>query len=333
VKTPGLHPSDLAYGQSRPTVVVADDHRRMLETVSRLLSNEFRLVAAVTDGRQAIEAVSRLDPDVAVLDITMPDLDGFRTAQALKKAGARSKVVFLTLHDADEYVEAALRSGANGYVLKSRMEGDLPSALRHALAGRHFLPSLTSLSTMVGDAGGHTVHFRANDCSCDDGVVELLLATIARGEMACVLATGALRAGIARGLKAAGCDVSAMRAKGSYVEFDAPDALSQIMTNGLPDRGELAKMVDNLERLRLARAPGGRNRVTIFGEMSGLAMREGNFEGGVRIEQLWSELTRALPYFTACSYPIGVLRPERHPDVWAAMCAEHIAVCHAERLQ
>jgi DNA-binding NarL/FixJ family response regulator len=160
VKTPGLHPSDLACGQSRPTVVVADDHRRMLDTVSRLLSDEFELVAAVTDGRQAVDAVSRLDPDVAVLDITMPELDGFRTAQALRKAGARAKVVFLTLHDADEYVEAALRSGANGYVLKSRMEADLPGALRHALAGRYFLPSLTALSTLAGDAGRHTLHCR-----------------------------------------------------------------------------------------------------------------------------------------------------------------------------
>src|SRR4029077_10566909 len=147
----------MARGQSRPTVVVADDHRRMLDAVSNLLSADFRVVAAVTDGRQAIEAVSQFDPDIAVLDITMPELDGFRTAQALKKAGARSKVVFLTLHDADEYVEAALRSGGNGYVLKARMEADLPSALWHALAGRNFLPSLTSLSTMAGDAGGHTV--------------------------------------------------------------------------------------------------------------------------------------------------------------------------------
>jgi DNA-binding NarL/FixJ family response regulator len=314
-------------------VVVADDHRRMLETVSSLLSDEFQLVAAVTDGRQAIEAVSRLDPDVAVLDITMPELDGFQTAQALRKAGARAKVVFLTLHDADEYVEAGLRSGANGYVLKSRMEADLSSALRHALDGRTFLPSLTALSTLAGDAGSHTLHFRANDGSCHDGVVEMLAAAIARGELAVVIASGALREGIARGLEAAGCDLSGVRAQGRYVEFDAMEAISQAERNGLPDRGEVAKMVDHLERRRLARAPGWRNRVTIFGEMSGLLIQGGNFEAAIRMEQLWSELTQTLPYFTACSYPIRVLHPERHPDVWTAVCAEHSAVCHAERLQ
>jgi DNA-binding NarL/FixJ family response regulator len=305
----------------------------MLDAVSNLLSDDFRVVAAVTDGRQAIEAVRRLDPDVAVLDITMPELDGFRTAQALKKAGARSKVVFLTLHDADEYVEAALRSGGNGYVLKSRMEADLLSALGHALAGRNFLPSLTSLSTMAGDAGGHTVHFRAADGSCDDGVVEMLLAAFAHREMAVVIGTDALRADIARGLAAAGCDLSAGRAKGDYVEFDVADAISQLMRNGLPDRDEIVKMVDNLERLRLARAPGGSGRMTILGEISGLLMQAGHLDAAVQMERLWSELTRTLPYFTVCSYPTRVLRAEQHPDVWAAVCAEHSAVCHAERLQ
>jgi DNA-binding NarL/FixJ family response regulator len=319
----------MARGQARPTVVVADDHRRMLDAVLNLLSDDFSVVAAVTDGRQAIEAVRRLDPDVAVLDITMPELDGFRTAQALKKAGARSKVVFLTLHDADEYVEAALRSGGNGYVLKSRMEADLLSALGHALAGRNFLPSLTSLSTMAGDAGGHTVHFRAADGSCDDGVVEMLLAAFAHREMAVVIGTDALRADIARGLAAAGCDLSAGRAKGDYVEFDVADAISQLMRNGLPDRDEIVKMVDNLERLRLARAPGGSGRMTI----SGLLMQAGHLDAAVQMERLWSELTRTLPYFTVCSYPTRVLRAEQHPDVWAAVCAEHSAVCHAERLQ
>jgi CheY-like chemotaxis protein len=305
----------------------------MLDAVSSLLADDFRLVAAVTDGRQAVEAVSRFDPDVAVLDITMPQLDGFRTAQALQKAGARAKVVFLTLHDGDEYVEAALRSGANGYVLKARMDADLRSALRHALAGRNFLPSLTSMLTMTGTVGAHAVHFRANDDSFHDGVVEMLLAAIARGEMAVVLGTEALRTGVSRGLNAAGCDVSAMHAKGNYFEFDAAQAISQVMRNGLPDTGEIAKMVANVERLRLARAPGGRNRVTIFGEMSVLLMQAGQFEAAVRLEQLWSELTRTLPYFTVCSYPTRALRAEQHDDVWAAVCAEHSAVCHAERLQ
>jgi DNA-binding NarL/FixJ family response regulator len=318
---------------SRPTVVVADDHRRMLDAVSNLLSDDFCLVAAVTDGRQAVDAVLRLDPDIAVLDITMPELDGFRTAQALKHAGARAKMVFLTLHDADEYVRAALRSGAQGYVLKARMEADLRCALRHALAGRNFLPSLTSLSTMAGDTGAHTLHLRAGDDSFHDDVVEMLLAAIARDEMAVVLGTAGLRASIASRLNAAGCDVAAMRGQGRYCEFDAAGALSKVMRNGRPDRSQVAKMVDDLERLRLGCGPRGRSRVTLFGEMAGLLLQDGHLEAAVQLEQTWDELTRTLPYLTICSYPARTLHPERYSDVWMAMCAQHSAICHAARLQ
>ena len=329
MNTTGRHSSDFA---SLPTVVVADDHRRMLDAVTRLLADDFRVVAAVTDGRQAVDAVLRLDPDLAVLDITMPELDGFRTAQALKHAGARAKMVFLTLHDADEYVDAALRSGAKGYVLKARMEADLTRALHHALAGRSFLPSLSSLSTMAGDAGAHTLHFRASDDSVHDDVVEVLLAALARGEMTVVIGTAGLRASIANGLNAAGCDVAAMQAKGNYLEFDAAGALSQVIRNGRPDRGALSKMVDDLERLRLAPTPLKRSRLTILGEMSGLLMRDGDLDAAVEVEHTWSDLTRTLPYFTICSYPWRTLRPEQE-QVWAAVCAEHSAVCHAARLQ
>jgi len=333
VKTSGFRPSDPDREQSRPTVVVADDHRRMLDAVSTLLADDFRLVAAVTDGRQAVEAVNRLEPDVVVLDITMPELDGFRTAQALRKAGSRAEIVFLTLHDADDYVEAALRSGAKGYVMKARMEADLPSALRHALSGRRFLPSLTSLSTMAGEAGAHTVHFRSSDSSFHDGVVEMLQARLARDEMTVVIGTNGLRTGIASGLQDAGCDVSGMRAKGNYLEFDGPDAVAQIMRNGLPDRGEVATMVDSLERLRRSHASNGRTHVTIFGEMGGLLLQEGKYEAAVQLEQTWSELTQTLPYLTICSYSTRTLRPEQHADAWTAVCSEHSAVCHAERLQ
>ena len=331
MKTPVRHAFDFAASLSKPTVVVADDHQRMLDAVSHLLTYDFRVVAAVPDGRQAIDAVVRLDPDLALLDITMPELDGFRTAQALKHAGARAKVVFLTLHDADEYVEAALRSGAMGYVLKARMKADLASALHHALEGRSFLPSLTSLSTMAGDAGAHMLHLRASDGSVHDEVIEMLLTAVARDDMTVVLGTAELRTSIAGKLNAAGCDVAALRARGRYVEFDAADALSQVMRNGRLDRREVGKMVQDLERLRLSLTPVGRGRVTILGEMAGLLMRNGNYQAAVELEQTWSELTKALPYFTICSYPVQLLH-SREP-VWAAVCAEHSAICHSARLQ
>src|SRR5262249_62189760 len=116
-------------------------------------------------------------------------------------------------------------------------------------------------------------------------------------------------------------------------EFDAADAVAQVMRNGMPAKDELATVVDGLERLRHSRATNGRNRATIFGEMGGLLLQDGNYEAAVQLEQTWSELTQALPYLTICSYPTRALRPEQHPDTWAAVCSEHSTVCHAQRLQ
>src|ERR1700733_4960368 len=90
--------------EGKPTVLLADDHALVLRSAVALLADEFDVVAAVANGRLALEASLRLDPDVVVLDVTMPDLDGLQTARELKRAGSRAKVVFLTMHRADEYV-------------------------------------------------------------------------------------------------------------------------------------------------------------------------------------------------------------------------------------
>jgi CheY-like chemotaxis protein len=116
---------------------------------STRLARDFEVVAAVSDGRQALHAARRLDPDVAVLDVTMPELDGFQTARQLKQSGSRARIVMMTMHDSDEFVAAAIESGALGYVLKTRMHSDLVSAIDHAIAGRLFVPSLTSLRALA----------------------------------------------------------------------------------------------------------------------------------------------------------------------------------------
>ena len=83
---------------ARPRVLLADDDAGILKAISRTLETEFDVVATVTDGRRALDTVPRLDPDVVVLDISMPGLNGFQTAEELKRFGSRAKIVFLTMH-------------------------------------------------------------------------------------------------------------------------------------------------------------------------------------------------------------------------------------------
>jgi DNA-binding NarL/FixJ family response regulator len=129
---------------NRPRVLVADDHRAMLDSLVRLLSGEFDIVATAGDGLSAVSTAIALEPDLLVLDIAMPGLSGIAAATRLKDSGSTAKVVFVTnLHDR-EFVEESMALGDVGFVVKDRLVADLLPAIRSVLAGRSFVsPSIT----------------------------------------------------------------------------------------------------------------------------------------------------------------------------------------------
>jgi DNA-binding NarL/FixJ family response regulator len=125
--------------ENRPRVLLADDHPSVIEYVSNLLSRDFEVVGVVSDGLLVADAVKQTHPDLIVMDISMPGLDGIRTAQSLRRSKDTPKIVFLTVADDEEYISAAFAAGALGYVLKARLQSDLISALNEALLGRTFV--------------------------------------------------------------------------------------------------------------------------------------------------------------------------------------------------
>ncbi len=128
---------------ARARVLLADDHHDFLAATARLLEPEFDVVETVDNGQALVEGAPRLDPDLLVVDIAMPILNGIEAARQLTASGTRAKIVFLTVHDDEDYVRAAQAAGALGYVIKSRLASDLAPALREALEGRTFVsPSI-----------------------------------------------------------------------------------------------------------------------------------------------------------------------------------------------
>jgi DNA-binding NarL/FixJ family response regulator len=123
----------------RPRVLLADDHADFLAAAAGVLEPEFEIVATVADGPAVLGEASRLHPDLLVLDIGMPVLNGIEAARRLRAAGSQARIVFLTVHDDGDYVRAALAASALGYVVKSRLASDLSLAVREALAGRSFV--------------------------------------------------------------------------------------------------------------------------------------------------------------------------------------------------
>jgi DNA-binding NarL/FixJ family response regulator len=124
-----------------PRVLLADDLPEILDRVTQLLGDNCEIVGCAQNGEEAIEAARTLDPDLIVLDIAMPVLNGIQAASRLRDSGCKAKVIFLTVHEDRDYVEAAFAVGALGYVLKSRVATDLIPAVQEALEGHTFSPS------------------------------------------------------------------------------------------------------------------------------------------------------------------------------------------------
>lgn len=121
---------------NRARVVLADDNDSMLERAASLLETEFEVVAKVHDGQAAVDAIVRLKPDLAVFDISMPVMTGLEAAAAVADIDDPPRVVFLTIHEDDEFVAAARRVGAAGYVLKRDMFSELVPAVIEALTAQ-----------------------------------------------------------------------------------------------------------------------------------------------------------------------------------------------------
>jgi DNA-binding NarL/FixJ family response regulator len=123
-------------------VLLVDDNEAMLARAAAVLSSGCVIVGAMKDGSAALEAAATLRPDVVVLDISMPGMSGFEVASRFREAGSSAALVFLTIHDDEEYVTAARAAGAFGYVVKRRLASDLLHAVREAQARRPFVSAI-----------------------------------------------------------------------------------------------------------------------------------------------------------------------------------------------
>ena len=311
----------------RPRVLLADDHIAFLESVNRLLAAAFDIVALAGDGRQALDLARRLRPDVVVLDVAMPELDGFQALEQLRRDCPETRIIFLTMHGDDEFVSAAVHAGAHGYVLKSRTPLDLIGAIDNALAGRLFVPSLTSLSTVAGSR--HTIQFHTNDSHYLDEISQLVAATLRSGEQVVIVTNEATCTGVAQRLQARQIDLAMLAERGQYVAQDSALALSHVMHEGRPDKDRVAKMIHALDLFRLAIPNGQPGRLTVVGDMSASLCRNGDFEAALALERIWDDLTRALPFFTVCTYPIDCFENAEAVNLLSNVCAAHSAVTSA----
>ena len=129
---------------TRPRVLLADDHRLLREAFARLLEADCEVVGAVADGRELLTAAPELRPDIVVLDIAMPLLNGLDAARQLKRLMPKVKVIFLTMSEDPDVAAEAFRVGASGYLLKNSAASELLQAIQEVCRGRSYITPLAT---------------------------------------------------------------------------------------------------------------------------------------------------------------------------------------------
>ena len=145
----------------RPRVFLADDHTLLLEAFSTLLEPKYEVIGTAVDGRDMLKQVKHLKPDVVVLDINMPNLNGFDAGEKLKKLFPEIKLLFLTVNEDPDLVTEAFRIGANGYLLKNSASSELFQAIDVVMAGGNYVtPGIARdmISSFIKNPGGSKSH-------------------------------------------------------------------------------------------------------------------------------------------------------------------------------
>ena len=126
----------------KPRILLADDHAIVIEGFRRILEGHYQIIGMVGDGRAVLEAAKTLQPDIVILDVSMPLLNGIDAAAQLKKICPKAKVIIVTMHADTDYVRSAFEAGASAYVLKRSAVDELEQAIQAVLAGHSYITPL-----------------------------------------------------------------------------------------------------------------------------------------------------------------------------------------------
>jgi len=161
---------------TRPTILLADDHVLVAEGLQKLLEPEFTLLGILSDGRALLKAIEECPPDIAIVDISLPLLNGLDASRQIRKHNPSIKVIVLTMHSESSYVMEALRIGVSGYVLKQSVGDELVHAIKEVLKGNTYISPIVPQSVVEqamhplptesdAEAGGfsHTLSLRQRE--------------------------------------------------------------------------------------------------------------------------------------------------------------------------
>ncbi len=333
-------------------VLVVEDYpafRRFL--VSTMQSKAgLQVICEVADGSEAVQKAREIQPDLILLDIGLPSLNGIEAARQIRTLSPQSKILFISENQASDVIEEALRTGAHGYVVKSDAASDLLPAVESVLQGKQFVSGSASVqlgSTLetgrqegpfsgkklasrsshnAAVVGHHEVVFYSDDGQLLDRLSQFIAAAFKAGNAAIVVATESHREGLVRRLQAYGLDVAAVIEQGRYIALDAADTLSTFVVNGALDSVRFLESYGNLILKAANAAQGEYPRVALFAEAADLLWERGGLEIVIQDEVLGNQLMKRFDIDILCGYCLGNIEGGKDGEAFQRICAEHSAV-------
>lgn len=325
-------------------VLVVEDFEPLRKVLCSTLRGrpELQVVGEASDGLEAVQKAEALQPDLILLDIGLPSLNGIEAARHIGRISPQSKILFVSQESSGVVAQEALRLGA-GYVVKAHAGTELLPAVDAVCQGERFISS--GLVGFIGDAQareisphdalpstapskgkiprGHEVQFYADDTSLLVSFSGIIEAALEAENAVIVIVTESHREGILQRLQAHGVDLAAALERRSIILFDAAEALSTYMEAEGPNRERFLSVFEPL----ICEAEMGRRGVVVVGEGVGILCAEGRVNAAIDLERLWNELAQTHTFHTHCAY----LRvDDLKGDQRALICAEHSAVLTAE---
>ena len=333
-------------------VVVVEDHEQFRRFIYSTLEKapELQVVDIASDGLAAVQKAKQLQPDLILLDIGLPKLNGIEAARRIRRLSPETKILFVSQESSADVVREALGTGASGYVVKSDAGSELLEAVSAVLRGEQFvgkrfsghdlvrgLDAIATRELPTEDAFAplqrnmdithhHEVGFYSDDASLLDGFTQFIGGALISGSAVIVVATESHRDGILLRLHARGLDIAAAIEQGRYISLDAAERLSTFMVNGMPDPVRFFNVADDLLLNAAKAAKGESPRVAVGGEGVALLWVQGNPEAAIRLEHFWNEIVKSYDVDVFCGYPLGSFQVEQDSHIFQRICAEHSAV-------
>ena len=318
---------------SSSRILIADDYESWRCQVRLLLQArpEWQVIAEAADGPEAIQKAEELKPDLIVLDIGLPKLNGIEAARQIRQLSPSSKIVFLSQNHDLDVVRAAWGTGALGYVYKTDFGRDFLPAIQAVLRGQPFVSSTLKGREFTDTAGEkaphrHEVQFYSDDAVFLDSFAHFIGTALKSGRGAIAVITESHRGGLVSRLQAQGLDVDAATQQGTFIQLDVAETLSTFMVNGMPDTTRFFEIAGGLIEAAAKAARQEHYGVVVCGECSPTLWAEGKADAAIRVEQLFNQVGKAFGLDLLCGYALSSFHGEEDEHVFQSICAEHSAV-------